>query len=86
VAVVIGQLGARDPQPSGAGGVPQVDYTLLLGYHEVSQTLGSQPVTCAISNESSTLYFNDLLGQSVTIVLGGIYGVTKVQWQKSGGP
>ena len=74
------------PDCRDTGVAPQIDYTSLLGYPEVTPALGSQTVTCAVTNGSKTLSFKDLLGQPVTIVLGGVYGVINVRWQRSGGP
>jgi len=74
------------PECNDTGVSPQIDYTSISGYPGVTSSLGSQPVTCAISNGSKTLSFKDLLGQPVTIVLGGVYGVINVRWQRSGGP
>jgi hypothetical protein len=74
------------PDCRGTGVALQIDYTSLLGFPDLTPTLGSQPVTCAVSNGSKTLSFNDLLDQPVTIVLGGSYGeVINVRWQRTGG-
>jgi len=63
----------------------QIDYTSLSSFPTLSPTLGSQPVTCTVSNGSKILSFKDLLGQRVTLVFDSSgSSVIDVRWQQIG--